>query len=354
MELKNNEIRLLDLIDIDFLQESQGIFTRALDVGIVIVDENGPITTPTNFSDVCVKFHRRTSEGVKRCSECGIKHSKKAGLKVQAQLYTCPCGLLAFAAPIVAGNKQYGALIGGHILCEPLSEEEMAKMIGDSNYSEAEYKKALEEIRIIPKPFLENTAEILSRYASSLSKIAQVNLNELNKLNKENVFSLVLEAMTEISDNRSKKEKIVSIIGNFVGADRCFLYEYDKTSSKFLCLDHEYKSDVEMSSCLGFCLSDHLPSFAEKVFQGETIYLTPENKKYFESVVESKTEKERMESRNVSAAAVFPIRYNDEYFGALAIFYLDNDDFVTRNQIKIIRILVKQIAIFLKLIKTSD
>lgn len=60
---QNQKPVLLDLIDIDFLQKFQDLFAEIMGVASITVDEKGPITKPSNFTDFCIKYTRGSEEG---------------------------------------------------------------------------------------------------------------------------------------------------------------------------------------------------------------------------------------------------------------------------------------------------
>lgn len=76
--MDKTEIRLRDLIDLKFLQQFQNCFAQAVGVASISVDNDGPVTEPSCFTEFCVDLTRKSDEGLKRCNACDIKGGKDA------------------------------------------------------------------------------------------------------------------------------------------------------------------------------------------------------------------------------------------------------------------------------------
>lgn len=48
--MTEKNIKLADLIDMDFLQEFQDFFAKNMGIAVITTDENGPITKASNFT----------------------------------------------------------------------------------------------------------------------------------------------------------------------------------------------------------------------------------------------------------------------------------------------------------------
>ena len=146
------KLNLSDLIDIKFLQELQDTFAKTMNVASLTIDNNGPITKPSNFTEFCGKYIRASKLGAKRCNECDIEGGKLAMEKMEPLIYTCHTGLTHFAVPIIVEGKHIASILGGQFSLEAPNEErfkEVAKELGIKE--EKEYIEALRKIKIIPK-----------------------------------------------------------------------------------------------------------------------------------------------------------------------------------------------------------
>jgi len=81
--IEEENLKITDLISVDFLKKFQDAFSKAVGVASIISDENGePITEGTNFTDFCVKLNRGCPEGAKRCMKSdayGGEESERTG-----------------------------------------------------------------------------------------------------------------------------------------------------------------------------------------------------------------------------------------------------------------------------------
>ena len=93
------DIKLQDIIDLKFLQDFQDSFADALGVASITVDINGtPVTTPSNFTDFCMKYTRGSKTGLGRCMECDKMGGEESAKTGKPAIYQCHAGLVDFAA----------------------------------------------------------------------------------------------------------------------------------------------------------------------------------------------------------------------------------------------------------------
>ena len=79
MAVREGEIRLTDLIDVESLQKIQDAFSEMTGIASFITDAHGVIQTkPSGFTDFCQKYVRSTEEGRRRCEECDQIGAAKA------------------------------------------------------------------------------------------------------------------------------------------------------------------------------------------------------------------------------------------------------------------------------------
>ena len=107
------EIILKELIDIKALQKLQDSFSNLTGMSAVTVDLNGIVTTISNSNDFCTRYNKNSAFAGER------DISLKSG---RTTTYTLPSGLTEFAAPIIIGDRQVGAIIGGLVLTEKLDD----------------------------------------------------------------------------------------------------------------------------------------------------------------------------------------------------------------------------------------
>lgn len=170
--MAEEEIKLEDVFDMDFLQSFQDSFARAVGMTAVTVDKDGkPVTRPTDWSEFCMKYTRGTAEGCRRCEQCDKNGGETAARTGKPAVYECHAGLMDFGAPILVDGQQIGSILGGQILNAPPDEDKFrayAKEIGADPYK---YVEAVRKIQIMPRERLEHAAQTLFLMASFFSKM---------------------------------------------------------------------------------------------------------------------------------------------------------------------------------------
>lgn len=77
--MAEDEVRLQDIFDMDFMQKFQDSFSTAMGIAMVTVDLNGtPVTQPSNFTDFCMKYTRGCPKGNAGCEQCDADGGARA------------------------------------------------------------------------------------------------------------------------------------------------------------------------------------------------------------------------------------------------------------------------------------
>ncbi len=170
--MAEEEIRLEDIFDMDFLQKFQDNFARAVGMTAITVDKDGkPVTRPTDWSDFCMKYTRNSSEGCRRCQQCDRNGGETAARTGRPAVYECHAGLMDFGAPILVEGKQIGSILGGQILTAPPNEDRFRAYATEIGVDPEKYVEAVRKIQIVPKERLEHAAETLFLMATAFSKM---------------------------------------------------------------------------------------------------------------------------------------------------------------------------------------
>lgn len=173
-EIKINSI--LDLVDKNFLQNMQDFFAKTMDVASLVVDENGPVTEPSNFSGFCTNCVRGNKIGQKRCNECDINWSKAAVEKGFPIVYTCHAGLKDFAVPMIVEGVHIASILGGQILTEEPDEEHFRKLAKELGIDEEDCINEVKKINIVSEEKIKATMDFLYHVANSISAVSYANL----------------------------------------------------------------------------------------------------------------------------------------------------------------------------------
>lgn len=166
-----NKLKLKDLIDIDFLQKFQDLFAEASGMASITVDEDGPITRPSNFTPFCKKYTRASHVGFLKCLESDINGGQQSAITGQPAIYTCHAGLTDFAAPIILNGAQIGTVLGGQVLTTEPEEELFKEIAREINVNETNYINALRNIRRVSEAEVKIAAHLLYSIANIFSEI---------------------------------------------------------------------------------------------------------------------------------------------------------------------------------------
>lgn len=168
----NENIRLVDLVKIETLQQLQDAFSNMTGIAALTTDESGvAITQGSNFSDFCTLFTRKSKLGCSRCEKCdkyGAELALKSGKSIT---YFCHAGLVDFAAPIMADGKMLGCFIGGQVLTSPANELYIREIATEIGVNPDEYVKAVRKVNIVPKETIDKATNFLYVIAQILSDI---------------------------------------------------------------------------------------------------------------------------------------------------------------------------------------
>jgi ligand-binding sensor protein len=203
-------LELLDIIKLEDLQKMQDMFALATGMASITVDMDGKfITNPSNFTDFCMKYTRKSEKGGERCARCS-REGKGA--------YFCHAGLMDFAEPIMINGIQYGNAIGGQVLAGEPDIEKFKETARELGIPEDEYIEALRKVPIRSEASIRAAAELMKQLVNAL-----VNLRYAMQKNEMKIAVLEQEIKT-ISDRTksitskaknlegiSKKQSILSL-----------------------------------------------------------------------------------------------------------------------------------------------
>lgn len=337
-------LKLTDLIDIELLQKFQDIFAKAMNVASITVDENGPITKPSNFTDLCIEYTMGSKLGIEKCVICDLKWGKAAAEKNEPIIYSCRAGLTNFAVPIVVEGQHVGTILSGQVFTEQPDEEQYKNIAKEFGIDENNYIDAVKKIKIMPIETVEAAANLLYVFAESISKIGLKNYELIKKSKRANLYKNIMATIRNSLDIKETKQKIVNIIGKTLDADRCFIAEYDNENDKFLIVEDEYLSSSEIRPYKGSNSSEEVPNFAQALKNGKPIIIED---KEFSLETDNKCfdkEKAAIEKFQVNSAFAFPLFYFDQFLGVLSIHYVRKHHKIGEDEINLITSIADQIA----------
>ena len=171
--LSLDNIKLTDVIDLEFLQRFQDDFAKGVGLASVTVDPEGrPVTNPSSYTRFCMDYTHSTECGDKRCAESHRKGGEEAARTGKPVVYECHAGLIDFAAPIMIEGKLIGTILGGQVLTASPNEEKYRRIAKEIGVDGDGYVETAKEIRILSKESIESAANVLFIVANNMSKSA--------------------------------------------------------------------------------------------------------------------------------------------------------------------------------------
>ncbi len=180
----SDNIEFHDLFKLDEIQNIQDLFAEATGVASIITSPNGiPITKPSNFCRLCNDIIRKTEKGLKDCyhSAAAIGKQSISGAIFKPCL---SCGLWNAGASISVGEKHIANWLIGQIKNEDIDETKMLLYAHEIGADEEEFKKAFNEVSIMPTEKFKKIADTLFYFANEISNRAYQNIVKNQLINK--------------------------------------------------------------------------------------------------------------------------------------------------------------------------
>lgn len=331
--LPDDEIRLSDVIELNILKDFLKAFTESTGMAAIVVDKNGPVTEPFNFTELCLNYIKNSPEGYKRCNQCDISFGMSAAKSCKPVIYSCHSGLTTFAVPITVKGQHLASILGGQVLISEPDENRFRQLARELELNEDEYIAALRKIPIIPYEKVEAAANVLFLAANSISKIAYKNNELIKRSKKAAIYKSILESIRSSLDINEIKKNIVTEVGKHLGAYRCFLLSLD-INNKFLKLDENsiYELTSDAPSLNGIDPEDGVASvfLNELKLQKEVTVL---NLNEFVKInhLQNSTFNEYIKNFRMEKVICMPLTYSGNYLGTLVIYYDTDKDCFTED-----------------------
>lgn len=153
-------MELLDVVNLEELQKIQDMFALATGMAAITVNMKGEfITKPSNFTDFCMKYTRKSDLGAKRCAKCDAEGKGS---------YFCHAGLMDFAEPIIINGVQYGNVLGGQVLPNEPDIEKFREIARELDIPEDDYIHALGKVTVRSEKSIRAACELLKELVNRL------------------------------------------------------------------------------------------------------------------------------------------------------------------------------------------
>lgn len=165
-----SKYKLTDVIDLNYLQLLQDSFSDATGMAATTVDFEGNVTNPSNYTDFCMKYTRRSDKGAERCSQCDIASSKEFGATGKPTIYTCHAGLTCISVPILLNGDLIGNIIGGQVLSKAPDESKFIKIAEDLGINPDSYLSAVRKLPILTETKIKGASKLLGYIVEKLTE----------------------------------------------------------------------------------------------------------------------------------------------------------------------------------------
>lgn len=206
---KVSDIKLTDIIDLDFLQKFQDDFAEGVGVASVTVDlEGNPITKPSRYTRFCEALTQSTLEGDKRCAMSHRFGGEEAAKTGKPYIYECHAGLLDFAVPIMLDDKLIGTILGGQVLLNTPESDKYRNIAEEIGVDPEAYVTAVKEVKTLSKKQIEAAANVLWIVTNNISK------SWFEQLKLKNMSTSLDDGITQIAATMQEMSASASEINN--------------------------------------------------------------------------------------------------------------------------------------------
>lgn len=317
-ENEEKEVSLVDLVDVEFLQELQDAFAKASNVASIMVDHQGPITKPSNFTEFCIKYTRGSSLGYKRCNECDITLGKQAALRKEPVIYNCHSGLTDFAVPIVVNGKHIASILGGQVLTTEPDEEHFRRIAKELSINEDEYIEALRKIKIVPMENVIASANLLYFVANTISEVSLKNLKLLENNMRQGLYKRITEKIRSSLDIDETLTFICEEVAKLFNVQRATITQFpDSEDYGKYTIRSEYRSNNDIKGLM----TDKYLAIKVASYWGHSL-LFEDRVLSFDNIQESDTPdffREYYTSLGIKSMIGFPIKMGNKKWGSLVL-----------------------------------
>lgn len=175
--MTSNNYSFTDLVDIDKIKELLTSFYEVTGVISALEDLDGNLFESTDgfvaigWRDICLDFHRKHPETLKKCIESNTKICDKLKAGERPSGHICLNGLVDIAVPVYIGGEHLANLFAGQFLFEPPNVEFFRQQAHKYGFDEGEYLDALSKVDVFSEEFIGNAMSFLTNLASVIGEM---------------------------------------------------------------------------------------------------------------------------------------------------------------------------------------
>lgn len=160
-------LSLTELIGKSALQSLQDSFSDATGMAAVVMDSSGEITRWSNMTEIGAELIKKLRDDHNRLAAKSAEEAKSAEKPVVFESYL---GIMEFVVPIICRGKSYGVFIGGQILTERPSSQQIRKFASANGFDFAVLSNLADKMPIVSETRIFSAAELLFSMVSSLAE----------------------------------------------------------------------------------------------------------------------------------------------------------------------------------------
>ena len=175
--MTSNNYSFTDLVDIDKVKELLTSFYELTGVISALEDLDGNIfegvdgSVAIGWHDICLNFHRKHPETLKKCIESGTRICNKLKSGEKQSSHICLNGLVDIAVPVYIGGEHLANLFAGQFFFEPPNVEFFRQQAHKYGFDEEEYLVALSKVDVFSEEFIEKAMIFLTNLASVIGEM---------------------------------------------------------------------------------------------------------------------------------------------------------------------------------------
>ena len=175
--MTSNNYSFSDLVDIDKIKELLTSFYELTGVISALEDLDGNVLECTDgdvaigWQDICLDFHRKHPETLKKCIESGTRICDKLKAGEKQSSHICLNGLVDIAVPVYIGGEHLANLFTGQFFFETPNIEFFRQQAHEYGFDEEEYLDALSKVDIFSEEFIEKAMSFLTNLASVIGEM---------------------------------------------------------------------------------------------------------------------------------------------------------------------------------------
>lgn len=188
----------LDLIDPERIKKILEIFHDLTGITSTLIDSDGNILTcadgtwvAAGWQDICINFHRKHPETLKKCLESDTHLSSNLTAGGKYSCYHCLNGLVDMAVPVYVGGEHLANVFAGQFFFQHPDEDFFRKQAQKYGFNPEEYINDLRKVPVFDEDyinkgikFLVELAEIIGEMGLKEKLLLETN-EELEKSHKE-------------------------------------------------------------------------------------------------------------------------------------------------------------------------